>query len=123
MGQGGALMWARDISSAAGLAVDGRYVFVTDDKGAVHALDRSSGGSLWKQDKLGNRRVSGPAANSRAVAVADGEGFLHVMSVDDGRFVARQKVDSSPVRAPVQAAGSGFLVQTSGGNVSLIEAR
>ncbi|NJD25751.1 MAG: outer membrane protein assembly factor BamB [Betaproteobacteria bacterium] len=123
MGQGGALMWARDISSAAGLTIDGNQVFVTDDKGAVHALERNSGSSLWKQDKLGNRRVSAPAANRGAVAVADGEGYLHVMSRDDGRFVARQKIDSSPVRTPVQAAGSGFLVQTAGGTVTLIEAR
>lgn len=61
MGQGGAMIWSRDLSSATGLALDGRYLFVTDDKGAVHALDRLSGSSLWKQDKLLNRRTSGPA--------------------------------------------------------------
>jgi outer membrane protein assembly factor BamB len=41
MGQGGAMVWSRDISSVAGLAMDGRYLFVTDDKGRRHALDRS----------------------------------------------------------------------------------
>ena len=42
---------------------------------------------------------------------------------DDGSFVARQKTDGAPIRTPVQTLGAGFLVQTSGGNVSAIEAR
>ncbi len=123
MAQGGAQMWARDISSAAGLALDNRYLFVTDDRGAVHALDRNSGSSMWKQDKLVNRNVSGPAVYGSVVAVADIEGNVHFLSREDGSFVARQKIDGTPVRAPVQTLGSAFLVQTSGGSVSAIEAR
>ena len=121
MSQGGAMIWSRDLSSAAGLALDGRYLFVTDERGAVHALDRLSGSSLWKQDKLLNRRVSAPAVRRGNVAVADAEGIVHFLSREDGSFVARQKTDGTPVRTSVQPLGSGFLVQTSGGNVSLIE--
>lgn len=123
MGQGGTLLWARDLSSAAGLALDNRFLFVTDDRGAVHALDRSSGASLWKQDKLMNRRVSGPAVQRSVLAVADGEGIVHFLSREDGAFVARQKTDGSAVRTPVQATSAGFLVQTVGGSVSVIEAQ
>ncbi|MDP3540465.1 MAG: outer membrane protein assembly factor BamB [Azonexus sp.] len=123
MGQAGAMVWSRDISSAAGLALDGRYLFVTDEKGAVHALDRLSGSSLWKQDKLLNRRVSGPAVRRGLVAVADAEGMVHFLSREDGSFAARQKTDGAPVRTPVQLLGSSFLVQTAGGNVSAIEAQ
>lgn len=123
MGQGGAMIWSRDLSSAAGLTLDGRYLFVTDEKGAVHALDRLSGSSLWKQDKLTNRRVSGPAVRRGLVAVADAEGIVHFLSRDDGSFAARQKTDGTPVRTPVQLLGSSFLVQTAGGNVSAIEAQ
>lgn len=121
MGQGGVMVWSRDLSSAAGLVLDGRYLFVTDEKGAVHALDRLSGSSLWKQDTLANRRVSGPAVRRGLVAVADIEGIVHFLSREDGSFVARQKTDGTPVRTPIQVLGSGFLVQTSGGNVTLIE--
>ena len=123
MSQGGSLMWSRDISSAAGLALDNRYLFVTDDRGAVHALDRNSGSSMWKQDKLLNRRVSGPAVQGSVVAVADAEGIVHFLSREDGGFVARKKIDGTPVRTPLQALGSAFLVQTSGGSVNAIEAR
>jgi outer membrane protein assembly factor BamB len=89
----------------------------------VHALDRLSGSSLWKQDKLLNRRVSGPAVRRGLVAVADAEGMVHFLSREDGSFAARQKTDGTPVRTPVQLLGSSFLVQTSGGNVSAIEAQ
>lgn len=121
MGQGGAMIWSRDLSSAAGLTLDGRYLFVSDERGAVHALDRLSGSSLWKQDKLLNRRISAPAVRRGNVAVADAQGIVHFLSREDGSFVARQKTDGTPVRTSVQPLGSGFLVQTSGGNVSLIE--
>ena len=123
MGQGGALIWSRDLSSAAGLALDGRYLFITDDKGAVHALDRLTGSSLWKQEKLISRRLSGPAVRRGLVAVADAEGLVHLLSREDGSFAARQKTDGTPVRAAVQLLGSSFLVQTVGGNVSSIEAQ
>jgi outer membrane protein assembly factor BamB len=121
LGQSGALIWSRDISSASGLVLDGRYLFVTDERGAVHALDRLSGSGLWKQDKLLNRRVSGPAVLRGTVAVADGEGIVHFLSREDGSFVARVKTDGSAVRSPVQLLGSNFLVQTSGGGISVIE--
>lgn len=123
MGQGGALIWSRDLSSATGLALDGRYLFVTDDKGAVHALDRLTGSSLWKQDKLVNRRVSGPAVGRGLVAVGDAEGIVYFLSREDGAFAARLKTDGTPVRGAIQTLGSSFLVQTAGGSVSAIEAQ
>jgi outer membrane protein assembly factor BamB len=55
--------------------------------------------------------------------VADGEGIVHFLSREDGSFAARQKTDGTPVRAPVQTIGTGFLVQTAGGSVSAIEAQ
>jgi outer membrane protein assembly factor BamB len=123
MGQGGAMIWSKDISSVVGLAMDARYLFVADDKGVVYALDRSSGSSLWKQDKLKNRHLSAPVIRRGLVAVADAEGIVHFLSREDGSFAARLKTDGTPVRAPLQMLGSAVLVQTSGGSVSAIEAQ
>ena len=123
MGQGGAMVWSRDISSVSGLAMDGRYLFVSDDKGIVYALDRLSGSSLWKQDKLKNRRLSAPVIRRGLVVVADAEGIVHFLSREDGSFAARLKTDGTPVRAPLQLLGSSVLVQTSGGSVSALEAQ
>lgn len=119
----GNLLWAREMSSSVGLSSDSRYVYVTDDKGAVHALDRASGASIWKQDKLFLRRVSAPLAYGKMVAVADIQGVLHFLSRDDGSFVARMTTDGSPVVAPLQTLGGNVLVQTSKGSVYAIEAQ
>ena len=54
----GNALWTRDISSIAGMDTDGRAIYVTDDKGAVHALDINTGASIWKQDKLQLRGVT-----------------------------------------------------------------
>lgn len=123
LGQGGQLLWARDFSSAAGLTIDGRYLFLTDEKGAVHALDRTTGASVWKQDKLVNRRVSGPVVKRGLVLVGDGQGVLHFLAREDGAFAARAQTDGTPVVAPPQTIGSAFLVQTSGGTVMAMDAQ
>lgn len=117
----GSQMWARDISSAAGLAIDKRYVYVSDDKGAVHALDRDSGASIWKQDRLFLRQLTAPLSRRGLVAVADLQGVVHFLNRDDGAFAARVKTDGSPVVAPLQVGPDGIVVQTSDGGIYSIE--
>ena len=119
----GSLIWSRDLSSAAGIGVDSRYVYVTDDKGAVHALDKASGASLWKQDKLFLRRPTAPLPMRGLVVVADVQGFVHFLSRDDGSFVARVPTDGSAVRAPLQRLGIDLVAQTANGRVFAIESR
>jgi outer membrane protein assembly factor BamB len=117
----GSVLWARDVSSSAGLAIDARSVYVTDDKGAVVALDKGAGSSLWKQDRLLNRQVSGPLALGRYVVVGDIEGYVHLLSREDGAFAARIATDGSAISAPPVALDAGtFLVQTRKGGVYAI---
>jgi outer membrane protein assembly factor BamB len=118
----GNLLWARDISSSIGLAMDSRFLFVTDDKGAVHAFDLGSGSSVWKQDALFMRHVSAPLPRRGLVAVADIQGVVHFLNREDGAFAARLNTDGSPVLAPPQALGRNLLVQTGKGALYAIEA-
>lgn len=119
----GNLVWARDMSSAVGLAIDSGNLYVTDDKGSVHALDIASGASIWKQDKLSLRRVTAPLPRRGLIVVADAQGVVHFLSREDGSFVARLATDGTPVIAPLKALGNDLVVQTSGGGVYAIEAR
>lgn len=113
-------LWARDISSSAGVDMDKTRVYVSDDKGAVHAFSRNSGASLWKQDKLFMRGLSRPIVRGRRVAVADFEGVVHLLNVEDGEFAARAGTDGSAIQADPQEWGDGLLVQTKkGGLVAL----
>lgn len=113
----GTQVWARDISSSAGLDMDKTRVYVSDDKGAVQAFARDSGASLWKQDKLANRGLSRPIVLDRRVAVADFQGFVHFLNVEDGAFVARAATDGSAIRAEPQRLAGGLVVQTRKGGV------
>ena len=112
----GAPRWARDISSNSGIAMDARNLYLTDDKDAVIAYDKDSGRAGWRQDKLARRQVTAPLAFGDWVVVGDGEGYVHVLSADDGRFVARAQVDSGVRTAPADI-GPGFAVQTAKGSV------
>lgn len=120
----GRQLWARDVSSVAGLDIGNRAVFVTDEKGSVLAFDRNSGASLWKQDKLALRGVTRPLALGRRLAVADFEGYVHLLSEDDGDFVARQATDGSAiVAAPQRRKGTDgvLVVQTKNGGVVALQ--
>jgi len=114
----GETIWARDLSSIAGMGLDARNAYVTDDRSAVQALDRSRGASLWKQDKLNGRWATAPLAMGRYVIVGDFQGYVHVMSREDGAFVARIATDGSAIQVPPVALDlSTFLVQTRNGGV------
>lgn len=116
-------LWARDISSSAGLGVDARSVYVSEDRGAVAAFERTTGRSFWRQDKLANRQLTAPIAVGAEVAFGDLEGQVHFLSRDSGAFVGRVATDGTPIRSAPVALGSGFLVQTSGGNLYSIATR
>ncbi len=114
----GATLWARDMSSVAGMAADSRYVYITDDKDALNALDKTTGASIWKQDKLAGRSVSGPLALGRYVVVGDYQGYVHVLSREDGSFAARIATDGSAIGvAPAALTPDSFVVQTRNGGV------
>jgi outer membrane protein assembly factor BamB len=112
-------LWSRDVSTALSLARDARHVYVVDDTGAVHALDKQTGASVWKQDKLQYRKLTAPSVIDGRVVVGDGFGFLHVLAPGDGSIVGRLTTDNSAILSVVPAAG-GAVLQTAKGSVALV---
>jgi len=110
-------IWGRDMSSVSGLAADARYLFVSDDGGAIHALDRANGTSIWKQDKLLRRSLTAPLSLGNHIIVADIQGFIHLVSRDSGEFEERISTDGSAVTAAPILIDKGFLVQTRAGGL------
>ena len=113
----GSNLWSREVSSSAGLDIDSKAVYVSDDKGTVQAFDRFTGASLWKQSGLANRGLSRPIALGNHIAVGDAQGYVHVLRRDDGAFAARISTDGSPLAAEPQPTDNGFVVQTKNGGV------
>lgn len=114
----GAMRWNRDFSSSVGLDADATGLYVTDASDNVYALDPSSGATFWKQDKLQYRRLGAPVIVGKSLVVADREGYLHVLSRQDGHFIARIRADSSGVDAPLLALpNNGVAVQARDGSL------
>ncbi|TFW28602.1 outer membrane protein assembly factor BamB [Massilia horti] len=116
----GSARWTRDLSSEVGVAVDQRFVFVPDDKGALYAFNRDGGASAWKNDKLEYRRLSTPLSYGRAVAVGDYQGMVHFLSREDGTFLARAATDGSAIVGTPLVAGEHLIFQTQNGTVAAI---
>jgi outer membrane protein assembly factor BamB len=120
--QDGRMLWNRDMSAYAGIAVDSSQVYVSDADSEVWALERSSGRSLWKQNALRRRFLTGPAVIDDYVGVGDFEGYLHLLMRGDGSLAGRVRVDSKGVAAtPVPVFGDRLLVLGAGGTLALYQ--
>ena len=114
----GSLLWSRDIGSLGGIALDNRYLYITDDKGAVQALDKTTGSSVWKQDKLTARYPSGPVVLGDYLAVVDAEGWLHLLDRNDGSLVGRVATDGKAALSQPAAAGESAVWQSASNLIS-----
>lgn len=119
--QKGGQLWARPASSVGSLAADDLSVYLSEDNGSVVALDRNSGASVWKQDKLSYRNLSAPLATRDYVVVGDFEGQVHFLKFEDGSFVARIATDGGGIAAaPRLIEDNKVLVQTRKGGIYAI---
>ena len=99
--ESGQIVWSREASSYVDIAIDERHVYFSDNSGELWALDRISGATLWRQDKLHGRATTAPALLGDYVAVGDFEGYIHWMTRADGRFAARVRMNEANQRAVV----------------------
>jgi outer membrane protein assembly factor BamB len=111
----GNAIWTRDISSSMGIDADNRYVYAVDEEGVLDALDRVTGASVWRQDKLKGRGVGRPLALGERVAVADSEGVVHLLRRSDGALVGRTRTDAGAIRVPLTAQAGRVVVQAADG--------
>lgn len=117
-GSTGTILWNRDMSSSAGLSVDYQSVYVTDQISNIWALDRETGGSMWRQDKLYNRNLTAPVPFDNYVAAGDFEGYIHILNASNGELVARERVDSDGVLARPVVADNVLYVYGNGGTLA-----
>jgi outer membrane protein assembly factor BamB len=115
----GNVLWTRDISSADGVAVGAKNLFVSDTDGNLSALDKTSGATVWKQDKLQRRDLGTPAIVKGRVLVGDRLGFIHAISPDTGDLVGRVPTDGSRVIS-LLAASDRAIAQTEKGGIFAI---
>jgi outer membrane protein assembly factor BamB len=113
----GSLLWSRDASSSVALAVDPITIYMSDARSTVFAMDKNTGATIWKQDKLFARQASAPVQTGLFVAVGDFEGYIHFLDRDDGGFAVRLSTDGSAIKARPIRLGQNILVQTTQGSL------
>lgn len=117
------VIWSHKISGFHDMALGRTAIFVTDENGVVSAIDRRSGKPLWSQDALRARGVTGPVLVDDRLVVGDREGYLHWLSTEDGRLLARLRpLNSALTHAPVRA-DDWLVVQGRDGRLAVVSAR
>lgn len=119
----GRVAWRRPIKSYTGVAIDGRRLAVTAEDGVTWMLDGQSGAALWTTDVLKYRGLSAPVFVSGRVVLADQDGYVHWLSPEDGRVVARVHAVGGPVAAPLVLHDGVLYVLDNSGKIAAIDTR
>jgi outer membrane protein assembly factor BamB len=114
--ESGREIWSHEISSYRGLAADSLGVYVSTADGHVVRLDRASGAERWRQKALERRSLTAPALQGNSVVVADYQGVIHWLGMEDGAFLARAKAGAR-INSTPQVAGDLLVVQTDKGAI------
>ena len=115
----GRIVWGLEgASSYHGLTQGFGNLYYCNDEGHVVAVRDNSEDIVWQNEDLQHRGVSAPTAITNYVAVADFEGYVHLISQIDGQIVGRTRVDSDGVRANLLAAGGRLIAYGNSGRLS-----
>ncbi|QLC74042.1 outer membrane protein assembly factor BamB [Pseudomonas sp. LPB0260] len=115
--ESGRVLWQREASSSVGVAQGFGNVYVSLANGSVEGIDERSTSALWNNDALARRQLSAPEVFSSYVAFGDLEGYLHLISQVDGRFVGRKRIDSDGLRARPLVVGNWLYAYGNGGKL------
>jgi len=110
-------MWSEKESSYHHLAQGFGNIYVSTADSTITAYAEQDGSVHWDQANLSHRQLSAPTVVSSFIAVADYEGYVHLLSQVDGHIVGRVRTDTDGVRASLLADGNRLYVYGNGGEV------
>ena len=114
-------LWSRKYAGYKDIALSGSTIFLTDYQGFVYAVDRNSGKEVWVNNQLSYRNLTGVTVANQYIVVGDGEGYLHWLNRDNGKFVAQQALDSDGLYVDPVPTASYLYLQTRSGDLIAIE--
>ena len=103
-------IWSREASSLYAPMVGSGNIYLSSANGEVVALRGSDRRELWVQDKLSWRQLTRPMVYEDYLVIGDYEGYLHILSSEDGRLVGQLEYDDDGIRVPAQRLSNGNLL-------------
>lgn len=113
----GSLLWSKASSGGVGVFADGRHVYAVDSTDRITAYRQADGDVAWSSERFRFRELSAPLLAGRSVVVGDAQGYVHLLSADDGTPLARVATDGSAIVGRPVAVGDLVIVVTRGGGV------
>jgi outer membrane protein assembly factor BamB len=114
----GRIVWGLEASSYHGLAQGFGNLYYVDDESQVYAIRDNTDEVVWENFDLKFRPLTAPLSINNYVAVADFEGYVHLLSQIDGRIVGREQIDSNGVRSNLLSANGLLYVYGDSGRLS-----
>ncbi len=114
----GRIVWGMEASSYHGMAQGFGNIYYCDDKSQINAVRDNSEDVVWENTDLVNREITAPTSIGNYIAVADFEGYVHLLSQIDGRIVGRIQADNDGVRSNLIADNGRLYVFGNSGRLT-----
>ncbi len=108
--QSGREIWSRPASSLHSPMIGDGNIFLSASNGDVIALGGSDRRELWRQDKLSWRQPTQPVVFEDYLLVGDFEGYIHILSLEDGSLQGQLEYDDEGLRVPFKLLRNGQLL-------------
>lgn len=112
----GSVRWSRPQAGTQAVAANLQLVVGADSTDRLSAWKADNGDNVWRIDRFVNRGLSAPILWGERIAVADAQGYLHILAQADGRTLTRTELDAPLAGAP-KLVRDTLLVVTRRGTV------
>lgn len=118
--ESGREIWSKAASSLHSPMIGGGNIFLAASNGDVIGLRGQDRREIWRQDKLAWRQLTQPIVLDDYLLVGDFEGYIHLLSVEDGSLQGQLEYDDEGLRVPFKQMSDGrVLVYSNSGEMSV----
>lgn len=118
--ESGREIWSRAASSLHSPMIGGGNIFLAASNGDIIGLRGQDRREIWRQDQLAWRQLTQPIVLDDYLLVGDFEGYIHLLSVEDGSLQGQLEYDDEGLRVPFKLMSEGrVLVYGNSGEMSV----
>lgn len=118
--ESGREIWSRAASSLHSPMIGNGNIFLAAANGDILALQGQDRRELWRQDQLAWRQPTQPIVLGDYLLVGDFEGYIHILSLEDGSLQGQLQYDSEGLRVPFRVISDNrLLVYGNSGEMSV----